>query len=213
MEERLALSKQDEALQILLIVRRRLLDRMGAVVIDNRDALLNGRADSNHPFSPVPQLVELNKQLAELDNVIGALAELPTVSAVVTDGSSGDLSVDSNVGDQMFDRFIALVKKDRLEAASRELAGTMKMSSDRVTTATRFFARCLKTDQAAAHRLSLLCEHLEDWTDANSVKALMKIFGFQAVEAQHALAALKTKKNVASDKAQKESPNLVLETR
>lgn len=206
------MNKQDDALQVLLIVRRRLLNKIGSVVMEQRNALLRESADSSHPFAAVPQLVELKKELAELDQLIAALAEVPTKAVSTTELAKGN-GEETTVNDQTFERYITLVKQGRMEEGSRALAGVLSLSLDAMVTATRFFARSLNTDPAAAHRLALLCEHLGDWPDRDCVKALMKIFGLQAVEAHNALTALRTKKNIPERVQKRPQPNLVLPKR
>lgn len=187
----------DEALQILLIVRRRLLGRMASVVVKHRESLLNGNSRTNNPLASNADLVEITKSLGELDNAIAALAELgdgdllieaaprPVAASKKTDGEHSE--------DGIFSTFVQLVGEEKPEAASQELARILQIPLDRVITATRFFTRASKANPELARSLRSLRTDLADTSEAQGVRRLIRTFGLQAVEARMALYALLTR--------------------
>ncbi len=184
----------DEALQILLIVRRRLLDRMASAVVEHRDSLLNGSSRTNNPLAANADLVEITNSLSELDNAIAALAELGD-DDVSIEATSQQLiaqkKTDGEESDQgIFAKFIQLVGDDKPEAASQELARVLHIPLDRVITATRFFARASKANPKMVESLRSLHADITHISEADGVRRLIQTFGFQAVESHMALHTL-----------------------
>jgi hypothetical protein len=186
--------RHDEALEVLLILRRRLLDRMAGVIVENREKLLNGTSRTNNPLASSADLAEMIRNLGEVDRAITGLAELGAgVGAMTNAGSNGNgnVSPDSECG--IFSRFVELVRSSRFEEASQELSKTLAMPLDRVITATRFFARTLKTDPMLPSKLGRFLANVGDMTQADAIKTIMRLFGFQAVEARISIQALLAK--------------------
>lgn len=190
------MSRHDEALKVLLILRRRLLDRMATAVVERRETLLNGRSKTNSPLSSDQDLAEMIHSLSEMDHAISGLADVAENDAASLDDNDLDALVDpAAVG--LFARYLELVRGARLEEASRELSQIFHMSLDRVTTATRFFSRSLKADPRTAANLAELSAAAMDESDSQAIRAMIKTFGFQAVESRMALTVLRTRLNGA----------------
>ena len=188
-----------------MILRRRLLNRMASVIVENREALLNGHSEGNNPLGHNTDLTEIMKSLEELDGLISGLVPLTNeeTSESVPQASIPQIDIepaaqqaktqDHGNNDDIFLLFRNLVAKDRMEEASRELSKTLQMPLDRMVTATRFFSRAVKTDSTLSELLHRLCTHIEDWPEGECMRALVKTFGFQAVESQLAMKALRTR--------------------
>lgn len=165
---------------------------MATAVVERRESLLNGRSKTNSPLSSDQDLAEMIRSLSEIDHAISGLAD-------IADGNADDAFADhelvspSSVG--LFTRYLELVRGSQLEAASQELSKLFHMSLDRVTTATRFFARSLKADPRAAANLAELSAAAVDESDSAAMRAMIKTFGFQAVESRMALQVLRTRLN------------------
>lgn len=188
------MSRHDEALKVLLILRRRLLDRMATAIVERRESLLNGRSKTNSPLSSDQDLAEMTRSLSEIDHAISGLADVAENDSDSLDPFGDGIPVDSaSVG--LFARYLELVRGGRLEEASRELSKVFHMSLDRVTTATRFFARNLKADPRSAMNLAELSSAAQDESDSQAMRAMIKTFGFQAVESRMALEVLRSRLN------------------
>lgn len=168
---------------------------MATAVVERRDSLLNGRSKTNSPLSSDRDLAEMTRSLAEIDHAIAGLADIAENERDESTGYYGDPAhIDaSSVG--LFARYLELVRATRLEEASRELSTLFHMSLDRVTTATRFFARCLKADPHCVANLAELSAAAMDESDSQAMRAMIKTFGFQAVESRMALQVLRTRLN------------------
>lgn len=184
--------RHDEALEVLLILRRRLLDRMARVIVENREKLLNGTSRTNNPLASNADLAEMIRNLAEIDRAVAGLADMghargdeAVATALDSKNGNGDYGI--------FSRFVELVRHTRLEEASQELSRTFQMALDRVTTATRFFSRTLKADETLPTQLARFSAAVTELSEADATKALMRLFGFQAVEARMAIQALLSK--------------------
>jgi hypothetical protein len=187
----IVLNQHDEALQVLLVVRRRLLDRLATVVVERRGALLNGTTPPNNPLSASADLVEIIKNLDKLENAIAGLAAVSEDDARPTAmPSSPPLQREFRV-ENFFSPFCRLVSNNSLEQAARELSKVLHMPQDRMITATRFFARAVRADPSLVRELSRLCDPIGNLTEAEGVRALIRIFGFQAVESRTAMQSLK----------------------
>ena len=188
------MNKHDEALRILLALRRRFCDRLADAVIGCKDALLcETAADGGKgtgPFACCLELDELAAGLRRLDAAIAGLQDAPIGGAA--SGPCPRLGGSDHDGcpDHPFDRFTDLVTRNRLEEASRELARILRMPRDRMVTATRFFARAIRADPAIARRLSELPQRVENASSAQCMSLLVETFGFQAVESRMAIRAL-----------------------
>ncbi len=185
------MNRHDEALQVLLVVRRRLLDRLASVVVERRGALLNGSVPPNNPLAASADLVEIIKNLDKLENAISGLA------AVTEDDSRPSALPPAappqrEVQDEhIFAPYCRLVSKNRLEQAARELSRVLHMSQDQMITATRFFERAVKADSSLIRDLSKLSDPAGSLAEAQCIRTLIKTFGFQAVESRTAMQALK----------------------
>lgn len=170
---------------------------MATAVVERRDSLLNGRSKTNSPLSSDGDLAEMTRSLSEIDHAISGLADIAESEQNGSAGFYGDPEhVDvSSVG--LFARYLELVRASRLEEAARELSTLFHMSFDRVTTATRFFARTLKAEPLAAANLAELWAAAMDDSDTQAMRAMIKTFGFQAVESRMALHILRTRLNSA----------------
>jgi len=185
------LNRHDEALQVLLVVRRRLLDRLASVVVERRSTLLNGGAPPNNPLAASADLVEIIKNLDKLENAIAGLA------AVTEDDlrpaampPPAPLQRESRT-ENIFAPYCRFVSNNRLEQAARELSKVLHMPQDQMITATRFFTRAVKADPSLVRDLAKLCEPARNWTDSDCVRTLIKTFGFQAVESRRAMQTLR----------------------
>lgn len=184
------MNRHDEALQVLLILRRRLLDRMSTAIVDRKDSLLNGRSKTNSPLSSDQDLAEMIRSLSEIDHAISGLAD---VSRNGHDVAGGEETVLDDQTHEVFGKYLDLVRDDRLEEASRELSQVFQMSRDRVITATRFFARCLKADPNCVRNLIDLADAVTGDSESEAMRIVIKTFGFQAVESRMAIAQLRTR--------------------
>jgi len=184
------LSRHDEALQVLLILRRRLLDRMSTTIVERKDSLLNGRSKTNAPLSSDQDLAEMIRSLSEIDHAISGLADISRNGHGVADLAEVALDDQTN---GIFGKYVELVRDDRLEEASRELSQVLQMSRDRVITATRFFARCLKADPACVRNLVDLSDAVAGDSDSEAMRIVIKTFGFQAVESRMAIDRLRSR--------------------
>ena len=187
------MNRHDKALQVLLVVRRRLLDRMASVVVENQRALLNGQAPPNNPLAASADLVEIIKNLDKLDNAIAGLAGVSQDDLPSDAASPATAKPTTPQQDGIFGTYCRLVARNRLEQASRELSRILHMPLDRVITATRFFARTFKVNPSVADELAHLCEPGENWSEAQCLRALIKTFGFQSVESRMAIQALRAR--------------------
>ncbi len=186
-----ALNHHDEALQVLLVVRRRLLDRLASVVVERRGALLNGSVPPNNPLAASADLVEIIKNLDKLENAIAGLA-----AATEDELRPAALPLPAPVqrevqAENIFAPYCRLVSKNCLEQAARELSRVLHMSQDQMITATRFFERAVRADSSLVRDLAKLCDPAGSWTEAECIRTLIKTFGFQAVESRKAMQALK----------------------
>ncbi|MFQ5502486.1 MAG: hypothetical protein ACE5EQ_09330 [Phycisphaerae bacterium] len=175
-----------------MIIRRRLLDRMASVIVKNRETLLNGHSRTNNPLAGNSDLAEISRSLSELDTAIAGLANL---SDDLPDRDIPDQLVAPSVEphqSHVFGQYIQLVSASRLEEASRELARMLRMPLDGMITATRFFSRGLKADPGLSERLNQMCSRIVEGSEAECVRMLIQIFGFQAIESRQALEALRT---------------------
>lgn len=216
-------NESKEAVEVLLIIRRRLLQRMASVIVRNRNALLNGQSETNNPLAYHKDVAEIIKTLAELDGAIEGLAplakeDLRKMEAMVAAAEDASAASKQELRPMppgaaaqpapaqpaapaaprkdvpdIFRRFADLVGQERLEEASRELSRILGMSLDPMVTATRFFSRATKANASTPYRLLQICKQLHELSDAQCIKALIQTFGFQAVEARAAMIALKTR--------------------
>ncbi len=217
------MNESKEAVEVLLIIRRRLLQRMASVIVRNRTALLNGQSETNNPLAYHKDVAEIIKTLAELDGAIEGLAPLakedlrkmeamvaeaeesgaaarqdlraaaPAAAAAQPAAALAPTAVPRKDVPDLFRRFADLVSHERLEEASRELSRILGMPLDPMVTATRFFSRATKANSSTPYRLLQICKQLHQLSDAQCIKALIQTFGFQAVEARSAMLALKTR--------------------
>ncbi|MFQ5412612.1 MAG: hypothetical protein ACE5EC_09945 [Phycisphaerae bacterium] len=181
---------REDALEILLIIRHRLLDRMASVIVEHRKTLLNGSSRTNNPLSCNADLAEISRSLGELDAAIAGLADLPGDFARHDPPDARSNASTENTA-HVFDRFIQLVSASRMEEASQELSRLLRMPLDGMITATRFFFRGMKADPELPKRLNQLCSRVVGGSEAECIGALIQSFGFQAVESRHALQALR----------------------
>lgn len=206
-------NKHDQAMQVLLILRRRLLDRMASIITENSSTLLTGNALLNNPLAANADLREILRNLQELDVAIDGMASrirddlsepAPAIqSAPVVQPAPAGPPAPSAPPPRAdpFGEFKQLVANQRLESAAHELARILHMSRDRVMTATRFFSRALKADPCIADRLSNLCDHAGNGSEAECLRTLIRTFGFQAVESRMAMEALRAKTQPTRDSA------------
>lgn len=187
-----------EALEVLLILRRRQLDRLASEVVAHRQALLNQPMRAGKPLAVHEPVCELVASLAELETAISGLTPLTREEEKAVPAPrrrrrppASDRQQASSERRAPFTRFWMLVEHNRQEEAARELSRTLKMSQDRMITATRFFTRAVKADASVLTELDRLCEHFESWPEVDCIRALIRIFGFQAVESLQALYALR----------------------
>lgn len=197
-------NENEEALEVLLILRRRLLSRMANVIVANREALLNGHSEGNNPLGHNADLAEIIKSLDEIDGLIAGLVPMAKeesasdssqVSTDLTSSTQSNERDHENQPDDAFLRFRQLVAKDKMEEASRELSRTLQMPLDRMVTATRFYVRAAKADTSLSGLLSSLCSHIGEWSEGDSMRVLIRTFGFQAVESRLAVKVLQARDN------------------
>ncbi len=212
------MNESKEAVEVLLIIRRRLLQRMASVIVRNRAALLNGQSETNNPLAYHKDVAEIIKTLAELDGAIEGLAplakeDLRKMEAMVAEAEESAARTEApappippgraaaaatptaprkDVPD-LFRRFADLVSHERLEEASRELSRILGMPLDPMVTATRFYSRATKANASTPYRLLQICKQIHQLPEAQCIRALIQTFGFQAVEARAAMLALKTR--------------------
>lgn len=197
------MKRHEEALEILFILRRRLLDRLAEVVVSKRETLLNGHNHSDNPISSHSDLTEMIRNLSEIDHAIAGLADAVEDSVppappkpdaqnnTVTTPAPVDLGATAN-GNHLFARYLKLLSSNRPEEASRELSRVLHVPLDRVNTASRYVARSLKADPTVADRVADLGYQITELDESEAMKQLMRVFGFQAVEARMAVQALQS---------------------
>ena len=173
-----------DALEVLKVARRLLLARLAEAVDVHRARVLSEAAEGHAPLACDFELDEMASGLVRLESAIAGLRGMaggaPERSATVeASGRAG-----------LFEGFIGLVAKGRLEEASRALATVFQMALDRAITATRFFSRLVRSDPAVVHRLRALPEQVRTGTASQCMRVLVATFGFQAVESQLAIQAL-----------------------
>ena len=175
-----------------------MLDRMASLIVKHRDLLLDGRADYNNPLAASADLVELIKQINKVDGAIAGLATVPegepAARGSVPASAATTKPASTHAAERQlnpFERFVRLVSANRMEQASQELSKTLQMSHDNMITATRFFARAIKTDASLADQLPRLFEQIHTLPEAKSMRVLVRTFGFQAVESRAAVQALR----------------------
>jgi len=189
-----------ETLHVLQQIRRRLVVRLDKAMADQRKVLLDAAADSNIPFFYSADIQELITSLHQAQTAIDA------IEAVMRRGRSAAVNVpipapaeaDSTPArDDTFDRYIELVGLGRLEDAARELGTILRMPLDRMTTATRYFARAVAADPTACDRLANLTTRLKTEPPTNCMRLFVTTFGFQAIESQLAIQALRGRQRAA----------------
>lgn len=176
---------------------------MSAVIVENRNTLLNGTSKTSNPFSSNSDLSDMIRNLGDIDRAIAGLADLssPAVDAAVNNAMT---AAGEDFG--IFTRFVDLVRNTRLEEASQELSRMLQVPLDRVITATRFFARTLKTDTTLPRQLGDLWEKIAEMSETDAIRTIMKLFGFQAVESKMAIQSLWARSRAASGLPQVERP-------
>lgn len=169
---------------------------MARVIVENREKLLNGTSRTNNPLASSADIADMIRNLGEVDRAISGLADLGAGN-----GSAAVAVVEGNGNGRgecgVFSRFVELVRAARFEEASQELAKTLAVPLDRVITATRFFARSLKTDPSLPMQLNQFQLVVGDMTQAEATRAMMRLFGFQAVESRMAIQTLLSKSKPA----------------
>ena len=190
-----AVSKHHEALNVLITVRRRVLDRLAETVTGNKSDFLRASAGGAGPFTGLPELHQLTDALWRLDTAIAALRRLVRKAngafpAPVPDDDDDAGGSRRAKADPTFAWFIELVGEQRLEEASRELLRILRMPLDRVMTATRFFARASRVNPDLVPALAGLPRRLRSASSAQAMSLLVRTFGFQAVETRMAVQAL-----------------------
>ncbi len=182
------LNRHDEALEVLLILRRRLLERLSKSIVQNRETLLNGASKTSNPLSTSGDLADMIRNLGDIDRAVLGLAELSASNGEYSVTSKDQESCPQEMG--VFSRFVELIRKSRLEEASQELSRTLQIPLDRVITATRFFTRNLKTDPTLPRQLGALWSTVTEMSEAEASKTMMRLFGFQSVESRIAVHTL-----------------------
>lgn len=189
------MSKHHEALNVLITVRRRVLDRLAETVTGNKSDFLRASAGGAGLFTGLPELHQLTDALWRLDIAVAALRRLvrkangafPAPVPNDDDDAGGSRRAKA---DPTFAWFIELVGEQRLEEASRELLRILRMPLDRVMTATRFFARASRVNPDLVPALAGLPRRLRSASSAQAMSLLVRTFGFQAVETRMAVQAL-----------------------
>jgi hypothetical protein len=183
---------QAEAVEILMTLRRRLANRMAVAVVTNKQQLLGRAAFLNSPLDCNTELAEISAGLGKVDQALAAMTP--------TSGGAGDrialetpdVHVSDNQPGRTFDCFVSLVEGNRLEEASRELSRILQMPLDRAGTATHFLARTTAAEADLSGGLARLQEQIISGSAADSMRLLMRTFGFQAVESRMAMEALRS---------------------
>jgi hypothetical protein len=186
-------SKHQEALNVLITVRRRVLDRLAETVTGNKPDLLRAAEADSGPFTALPDLQKQTDALYRLDSAITALRRLVrrTNSSASSPPTDNEGEHRDRPADTTFSRFIELACGKRLEEASRELARVFRMPLDRMITATRFFARSSQVNPDLVDQLADLPWRLKKASSAQAMSLLVRTFGFQAVETRMAVQALR----------------------
>jgi hypothetical protein len=186
-------ANHSEALDILIRVRRSLTSQLADAIVREKRVLLENANSVGNPFSRNHALEEMISRLGRLNAAIFALkAAGGAVTAARTEARPTAAGTQiPPTRDAVFARFIALVAEGHLEEATQELARVLRMPHDRMTTATRFFDRAVRSDPSIAAQLIDLPAHLENASSAQCMSLLVKTFGFQAVETRLAVAALR----------------------
>ncbi len=192
------MNNHEAALEVLLILRGRLLDRLATTVCDQRASLLNGSSHTHDPLLYAPDVAQMLRRLSELDAAIGGLTDRNGSARPAGANGAARTAVKPDAENTVFSPFIELVTAGRLEEASQELARVLQLPLDRVITATRFFARMLKTNPGAAEALHPLARDVATRAENESVRMLIQTFGFQSIESRLALRALQTRESAGS---------------
>jgi len=174
------LSKHERAMEILAGVRKALADRLVDAITRNEAALLDQKSVRTNPLACDPELEVTANAFIQLGLVLehlrGATSERAPPTAVLAD--------------QTFERFVDLVKANRLNEATQVLAAVLRMPHDRLASATKYFARHSQQEAEIRAKLAQILPHVAAGAAQKAVQLLIQVFGFQAVEAQMALRSL-----------------------
>jgi hypothetical protein len=181
---------QAEAVEILMALRRRLANRMAVAVVTNKQQLLGRAAFLNSPLDCNREGAEISAGLSKVEQALAAMMPARGAAGDWIEQGTLDEQVSDNHPGRTFDIFASLVEGNRLEEASRELSRVLHMPLDRAGTATRFLARTIANDGDLSDGLAVLQEQINTGPTADSMRLLMRTFGFQAIESRIAMEAL-----------------------
>lgn len=190
MKEQVDERDRSQAMEILLTLRRRLVDSATRSILAQRNELLTTSETGDSGLKLDGESEAAIAGLSRLEPLIAALRACETSNQDQPEADATPRRPTSPVGDRVFERFAALVSAVKLEEASRELSRIFQMPIDRAGTATRFFARAVRAKPALIDELPTLCRRLLDAPSSQGIRLLMAVFGFQAVESRMAMEAL-----------------------
>jgi hypothetical protein len=187
---------QEEAAEILATVRRRLAKRLAVAVVMNKQQLLGRGNLLASPLTCDRELAEMAASLCQVDHAIAAMSSRWAAPFGGGDTDTPGVQSADTQRRQTFSRFAQLVAEKRLEEASRELSRILHMPLDRAVTATHCFARGAEANPDNSAMLAVLHQQIATSPVADSIRLLMKTFGFQAVESRLAMETLKSKRHM-----------------
>jgi len=185
--------QQSRAMDILSALRRRLVERATRAVLDRENALLKQVDRAQSPLKFGREIGVAVASLNRVDRVIAALGGPQAADGKLAEAPTTPRASVEEAAKRTFDHFASLVSAVKIEEAARELSRIFQMPLERAGTATRFFARAIRARPELAESLANLHRLLADQPASLGLRQLMMIFGFQAVESQMAMKALRTR--------------------
>lgn len=183
------MSNHEQALRILGAARRRLARRLAECVIASEVRILRASKAGHDPMAAGEDLDRLTAGLERINHAIAGLRATAGRSRAAETADESPRTVSNN--NHVFAEFFGLVRGERLEEAARELSRLVQLPGDSAFTATRFFARTVKTNPAVISRVETLCGRIETTPEATCMDTLVAAFGLQAVESLNAVKALR----------------------
>lgn len=180
-------------MNLLLALRQRLVARTTRALLECESDLLKQAESSQSPLKFGLEVGVAAAGLNRVDRLLAAIENRQTTQGRPLDAATKPHDSVDDAGKRAFERFVSLVSSVKVEDAARELSRVFQMPLDRAGTATRFFARAIRAKPQLADSLANLHQTLTGESSSLAMRQLMMIFGFQAVESQMAIEALRAR--------------------
>lgn len=193
------MKKLEQAIKILTGIRSRLRDDLAdQIVAEQQGMMLSTRAGAD-PLAADPVMDRLTRGLSNVNRAIAELQAAGGGRAAPKEPSRASRPGSGRIG--FFSAFQRLVAVDRLQEAARELSRLIRLPGDCAFTATRFYARTVRSDPSVASRVNSMCEKVDSATVSKCMKTLISAFGLQAVESMTAIQAIRDARRTAVEAA------------